>query len=281
MPRFLAHLWERWFGEPLRKVEAESLAYRLSPAGRGFDQRAAAVILTAAACLTLQNYASHPDRLAPLAGTVAGWLDGPGTEAEVRQTLRLWTLRQGPQLLWFALAAVVSYTALPLAVLKLGLRARLTDFGLGVRGVAADWPVYLLFAAVMAPLVWLLSADERFQTVYPFYRVGSRAEVGGGFVLWEVVYGLQFVALEFFFRGFLVHGTKHRFGVSAVFVMVVPYCMIHFHKPLPECVGSIVAGVALGMVSLATRSVWPGAALHIGVAWGMDLGCLYRRGLIG
>ncbi|MBX9584660.1 MAG: CPBP family intramembrane metalloprotease [Gemmataceae bacterium] len=281
MPRLLLRLWDRWFGGPLRKVEAEALADRLSDAGRRPDIRTIAVLLTAAVCLTFQNYASHPDKLAPLAGAIAGLVSGPVAEADVRETLREWTVNQGPQLTWFALSAILSYTVFPIAVIKRVFRGRLTDFGLGVRGVAADWPVYLGFAAVIAPLVWLFSAEERFQQVYPFYRVHSPAEVDAAFVRWEVVYALQFVALEFFFRGFLVHGTKHRFGVYAVFVMVIPYCMIHFHKPLPECCGSILAGVALGLVSLATRSVWPGAALHISVAWGMDLACLYRRGMIG
>src|SRR5439155_23413116 len=131
------------------------------------------------------------------------------------------------------------------------------------------------------PLVALCSGAERFQDVYPFYRIHSRDQVGAEFVRWEVLYALQFVALEFFFRGFIVHGTKHRFGAYAVFVMVIPYCMIHYHKPMPEAFASIVAGVGLGLVSLVTRSIWPGAALHIMVALGMDLSCLVRKGMIG
>src|SRR5205823_2959644 len=126
---------------------------------------------------------------------------------------------------------------------------------------------YLSFALLMIPLVWVCSWETRFQETYPFYRVHSRDDLGPVWVRWEVIYAIQFIALEFFFRGFIVHGTKHRFGAYAVFAMVVPYCMIHYQKPLPECCGSIIAGVALGMVSLVTRSIWPGAALHIMVAW--------------
>ena len=62
---------------------------------------------------------------------------------------------------------------------------------------------------------------------------------------WELAYGLQFIGLEFFFRGFMVHGTKHRFGFYAIFVMMVPYCMIHFRKPMPETCGAIVAGMVM------------------------------------
>ena len=42
--------------------------------------------------------------------------------------------------------------------------------------------------------------------------------------------------LEFFFRGFILHGTKQRFGFYAIFVMIIPYCMIHFGKPIVETI---------------------------------------------
>ena len=278
MIRFLLAIWDRWFGEALRKVEAESLAYRQSDAGQRLDVKTITVVLTAAACLTLQNYYSSPDRLGPLAGWVVGVVSGPEAAGEVRKTLQEWTATQGPCLVWGGAVAVLTYAILPGLVIKLWLRGRLTDYGIGIRGVIADWPVYLVFAALMLPLVWFFSADERFQGMYPFYRIHSRDQIGAWFARWEVMYALQFLGLEFFFRGFMVHGTKHRFGAYAVFLMVVPYCMIHFHKPFPETIGSIFAGVGLGLVSLVTRSVWPGAALHILVAWGMDFSCLARQG---
>jgi membrane protease YdiL (CAAX protease family) len=208
-------------------------------------------------------------------------ISGPDARHEVEATLRQWHVTQSQRLVWSGLVLFFTYTVLPALVIKLYLRERLNAFGTGIRGIAADWPIYLAFAAVMLPLVWLCSAGERFQDLYPFYRINSRDDVGPRFFRWEVVYALQFIGLEFFFRGFLVHGTKHRFGVYSIFLMVIPYCMIHIHKPAPEMVGSILAGVALGLVSLVTRSIWPGAFLHILVAWGMDASVLFRRGLIG
>jgi membrane protease YdiL (CAAX protease family) len=281
MVRLLLHLWNRWFGEPLRKVEAESLAYRLSPEGRQIDTKTIAVVLTAAVCLTVQNYTINPDQVIGPAGWAAAAISGPDARREVEAMLRQWHVTQSQRLVWSGLVLFFTYTALPALVIKLYLRERLNAFGTGIRGIAADWPIYLAFAAVMLPLVWLCSAGERFQDLYPFYRINSRDDVGPRFFRWEVVYALQFIGLEFFFRGFLVHGTKHRFGVYSIFLMVIPYCMIHIHKPAPEMVGSILAGVALGLVSLVTRSIWPGAFLHILVAWGMDASVLFRRGLIG
>jgi membrane protease YdiL (CAAX protease family) len=130
------------------------------------------------------------------------------------------------------------------------------------------------------PIVWVCSAFDRFQETYPFLRLVSHERVRADLWKWELAYAAQFIGLEFFFRGFIVHGIKHRFGVYAVFVSMVPYVQIHFGKPMPEATASLIAGIVLGYMSLVTRSVWLGAALHIGVAWGMDFACLYRRGLL-
>ena len=56
--------------------------------------------------------------------------------------------------------------------------------------------------------------------------------------------------------------------------MVIPYCMIHFHKPLPEVFGAIVAGIVLGWLALETRSLWGGVLLHVAVALSMDVAAL-------
>ncbi len=281
MVALLGRAWNRWFAEPLRRVEADSLAYRQSAAAGRFDGKTVTVVLVAALSLTLQNYFGNPGSVVPLLRWCAAAVGAPESMAGLTATLNRWHAEQSARLVWFALTAFTLYAVLPGLVVTLAFREKLTDYGAGVRGVAADWPVYLAFALVMVPLVYLCSGLPRFHEVYPFYRVSAPDEVDGGFVRWELVYALQFIGLEFFFRGFLVHGTKHRFGAYAVFLMVLPYCMIHFHKPIAECFGSILAGVGLGVVSLVTRSVWPGAALHVLVAWGMDLSVLARRGMLG
>jgi membrane protease YdiL (CAAX protease family) len=97
-------------------------------------------------------------------------------------------------------------------------------------------------------------------------------------VIWELSYGLQFLMLELFFRGFLIFALARVIGSLAIFVMIVPYAMIHFSKPLPECLGSIIAGLALGTVALRTGSIAGGVLVHCAVAWSMDLLALYRTG---
>ena len=55
----------------------------------------------------------------------------------------------------------------------------------------------------------------------------------------------------------------------AVFVSMMPYCLVHFGKPLPETLGAIIAGIVLGIFSLKSRSILPGVLLHGGVALGI------------
>ena len=89
------------------------------------------------------------------------------------------------------------------------------------------------------------------------------------------------MGLEFFFRGFLVWGLRRRFGAYAIVVMTIPYCMIHFGKPLPETLASIIAGLALGFMSLRTSSIVLGAAIHMTVALSMDFASMWQKGWFG
>ena len=271
MSHVLLAVWESWFGETIRKVEAESVAYRESEAGRRPDRKTIAVLITVAVCLTVQNYTSGPEDLIPLARYI-------GADATADR-LSGWAIDPLDRLTWWAIVVSLTYTVGPVLLITVGFGERLSDYGLKLRGMFSGWRVYLVFVGVMAPLVAVFSASSGFQATYPFLPVWTGDGVTRGLVRWELVYAIQFLALEFFFRGFLLHGTKHRFGVYSVFVMTVPYCMIHFQKPPAECTASIIAGVALGLMSLKTRSIWLGAALHVSVAWGMDFACLTRRGI--
>ncbi len=263
MRRLVLRLWDDWFGREIAEVEATAEAFRTSPAGKGADWKTVWVLVVAAVALTGQRFWQ-----AYVPVTMIGAESGLTWEFS--------------SLLAFAFGCVFWYCVPAVLLIKFVFRENVTDYGVKLRGWSSGWKIYLVFVAVMVPLVFVFSAEPTFQQIYPFYSGWTPEGDGWGRLLaWEAAYAIQFVALEFFFRGFLVHGLKHRFGVYSVFVMTVPYCMIHFGKALPECAASIVAGVALGLMSLKTRSVWLGAVLHISVAWGMDACSLWRKGLLG
>lgn len=268
-----------WLVDALHDVEAEADVYRRSPSGQSLDIKTITVLTTAAVCLTVQNYTQHPERIIPLVRWLGHFFSATDLSDLLIIRLTAWDDEPLTRLTWWAIAVSLTYTILPLAVIHWGFREPLSAYGLKRRGMFRGLSLYLLFLSIMVPLIFLVSADHGFQNTYPFLPVRKPSELSSELFRWELLYALQFVSLEFFFRGFILHGVRHRFGLYSIFVMMLPYCMIHFQKPFLECVASILAGIGLGAMSLATRSIWLGAFLHISVAWGMDFACLWRRGL--
>jgi hypothetical protein len=146
-------------------------------------------------------------------------------------------------------------------------------YGLTLRGFDARPYVFMLM--VMAPLVLWASFRPAFLDTYPDYRAG-RAEAFLGvsqvatYGAYEVSYGLRYVAIELFFRGFLLLGLERFLGRAVLMPMVTLYAFWHFGKPVPEAIGSIFAGYILGVIALRTRSIVGGILVHVGVALGMD-----------
>lgn len=183
------------------------------------------------------------------------------------------------RLAWWGVVTIAGFVVLPSVAVKLVLKERLRDYGLQIRGSFGSWRVYLVLFALSVPFIVLASTQTNFQETYPFYGL-SHGEAWWPFLwAWWLLYAVQFAALEFFFRGFMVHGLKLRMGITSVFVMVVPYVMIHFAKPPLEAFSAIIGGTVLGFLSLKTKSVWWGAALHIAIAATMDLLALGQKGL--
>jgi membrane protease YdiL (CAAX protease family) len=178
-------------------------------------------------------------------------------------------------LLSWASGVITVLLLLPAIAVKL-TGARLADFGLRVGH--GDARVYALLFLLMLPLVAGAAMTPDFSSYYPFYKVPDGQPLWPRLAIWEAAYAVQFLAVEFFFRGVLVHGARHRFGAWAILLPLLPYMMIHFGKPWPESAGAVVAGLVLGYLSLRTGSVLYGAMLHIGVALTMDFTALAVTG---
>lgn len=224
------------------------------------DRTPAVVLTTAAVVLTLQEYVGRRRVFYAL-------LDAFDLELGAGETLASYA--------WWSGWCVVDYVVLPsLAWWALGRRAG--ELGWSPRGLWGHLPAYAALTAAALPLVVLGSFDPAFRATYPFYRDAHLS--AGHLAAWEAMYLLQFVALEFFFRGFLVRGLEGALGPHAVFVAVVPYCMVHFGKPWPEVLLAVVAGVVLGTASQRTRSIWGGVGVHATLAVAMDLLAVRARG---
>jgi len=169
---------------------------------------------------------------------------------------------------WWSGFRIVIYVVIPMLTIVLMPGERIRDYYIAFRGFRRHLWIYIGLYLLVLPFVLFVSTQDQFLATYPFYKYSNQSV--GHFLRWQALYAAQFLALEFFFRGYMLQGLRHKFGYGAIFVMVVPYCMIHYPKPLPETLGAILAGIALGTLAMRTRSIWGGVLIHVGVALTMD-----------
>ena len=233
-----------------RRVDAEADTAR----SEQLDWRPVVVLVTTAVTLTLARYFGNNATFAELVPF----------DKEV-YTRDEWDLMARA---WWAGVRVIAYVAIPMATIALMPGERVRDYYVSFAGFKRHLWIYVGLYLVVLPFVLLVATQEQFLATYPFYKYANQSL--GHFLRWQVLYAMQFIALEFFFRGYMLKALSHKFGYGAIFVMVVPYCMIHYPKPLPETLGAILAGIALGTLSMRTRSIWGGVLIHVGVALTMD-----------
>jgi hypothetical protein len=184
----------------------------------------------------------------------------------------------GDQLATF-IGGFVLLVVIPCLIIKFRFREKLSEYGLG-------WPRdriklgLLSMAVIMAigiPVFYFGTFNPEMQHEYPLF--GTAIQTWPGFIVYEVVYLLFFITIEFIFRGYLlfglygikdvkalkgVRGIKGPlvFGMYAVLIQMLTYTMWHISKPVPELLGTIVWGVAVAAVALKIRSIWPIIITH-------------------
>ncbi len=255
-------------GMGARRSNVDALQSDLRRDFADVDMRAIAVIATVIGVLMANRYLGslHDTRW------VSSVLDAVGLDRQAawwRSITDGFRHQDFNRKVYFAVFRIVVYLVPALIVGRKVLGMSMADLGWRITRRHAG--IYAGLFAAMLPLVVLASRLDSFQATYPFYSPNFWESVWPWFVVWELLYFLHFIALELFFRGFAIHGLASTFGTMAVFISVIPYVMIHFSKPFPEAVGSIVAGVVLGFLSLRSGSAFWGGVLHFGVALSMDL----------
>jgi membrane protease YdiL (CAAX protease family) len=177
--------------------------------------------------------------------------------------------------IWWTSWHLLTFILLPWLVIRFGFKQSMRDFGWRWNQVSEHWRGYLLLLSPILIFVVLVSFGDDFVNHYPFYRLAGRSWLD--LLLWELLYMSQFVFLEFFFRGFMLNALRPAMGANAIWVMCVPYMMIHLPKLPLEATGAILFGLFLGILALQSRSIWGGVLVHAGVALSMDVAALLRK----
>jgi hypothetical protein len=139
-----------------------------------------------------------------------------------------------------------------------------------------QWQPYLVMLLLMIPLIAFAATQADFLQAYPKLKKVNFIEEYSNHhwlyqLLYEISYGIDFIAIELFFRGFLVFAFVRYVGPDAILPMAVFYCSIHFGKPLLECISSFFGGMLLGILAYRTNTIAGGILVHLGIAWMMEV----------
>lgn len=148
-------------------------------------------------------------------------------------------------------------------------------YGFKLKGV--DVKPYFIMLLIMLPLIALASTQPDFLHRYPtFARFVSETTYNSSVVtkmgIYEILYGSDYVAIELFFRGFVLYALSRFIGKGAIIPMATMYVFIHFGKPVGETISSFFGGMILGVIAYETNSIIGGIIVHCGIAYMMEIG---------
>ncbi len=270
----LAALHPRRILQALDAIDSQSPSYTMSrPAAL---RRVFTLLACVCVSLLILHYSRYSSNLHQLLGYLGQWQMQDGSYYVNRLQASGWLELAG--YVWWTGCHLLTFILIPWLVIRLLFKERMVDFGWRWNQVSEHWRGYLLLLSPILVFVVLVSFGEDFVNHYPFYNLAGRSWLD--LLLWELLYMSQFVFLEFFFRGFMLNALRPALGANAIWVMCVPYLMIHFPKLWLEATGAILFGLFLGILALQSRSIWGGVLVHAGVALSMDIAALVRKGAL-
>ncbi len=189
------------------------------------------------------------------------------------------------QIVSFA-AGLVLLVILPALTIRLGFKQRLVEYGWGLGNVRLGTTLFLAALVIGVPLFYLGSLRPEMWAEYPMiYRGMSTEQIRqvfhwSSFLTYELIYLTFFLVIEFSFRGYMLFGLQGRFGLYTVLIQMLPYCIWHLPKPMPELVTTPIWGLAVGAAGLRVRSIWYTVAIHWLLNIFLDVLILLHRGII-
>lgn len=237
-------------------------------------RRVFTVLATTCLCLLLIHYLKYFSSFKAALYLVSEWF-GYNSKTALYQELRGHTFFKLISYCWWTFWHFIGYVLLPFLVVHFVMKEKFRDMGWLWGLTHRHWHGYVLLMSPILFFIYLVSFGEDFLNHYPFYKQAGRSWFD--FLCWETLYISQFIFLEFFFRGFLINSLRPALGANAVWIMCVPYLMIHFPKLWLEATGAILFGLFLGLLALRSRSIWGGVCVHVGIAVTMDLTSLLKQ----
>ena len=190
-------------------------------------------------------------------------------------------LQWGKQLVSFVVGFVLM-VIVPGLIIKYRFKESLKDYGLGLPARDQRQKATVAFVSVLgiaSVLVVFASFDKGMRSEYPLFVQRTNGQVTWTITRWwefavyELVYLLFFITIEFSFRGYLLFGLNsiqvtckatdgqqlsvQRFGLYSILIQMLAYTTWHHGKPVPELIGTLVWGVCVAAIALRIKSIWP------------------------
>lgn len=256
----------------LDSIDDEYPSYRLNK--KQALRRTFAILACVSVCLLLIHYMKYSSTFRASLALLSHMIGESSNhiESQLRSTQFFSLIGY----IWWTSWHIIGYLILPFLVTKYILRESIMDMGWRFADTSKHWRGYILLISPILFFIFLVSFRDDFLNHYPFYKLASRSWLD--LITWECLYLIQFLSLEFFFRGFIVNGLRPALGANAIWVMCVPYLMIHFPKLWLEATGAILFGLFLGILAIRSRSIWGGFFVHAGIAVTMDIASLIKQG---
>ncbi|MDQ4427440.1 CPBP family intramembrane glutamic endopeptidase [Thalassolituus sp.] len=268
---FLHWLTPGFLFSQLNAIDEERKPASLSPAEEAKERiRVWQIIGIACVCLLLVHYGKYSNNLTAL----VKWFSEVMSDPSIYRDYHRYEYRELLGYIWWGSINLLGFLIIPMLAIRWWFKDSLSEYGWQWGSVHHHWRGYVLLASPILVFAIIASFGDDFSQHYPFYNQAHRSWFD--LLSWEVIYVLQFIAVEFFFRGYLVNGLKRQFGSLSIAVMCLPYLMLHFPKLWPESFGAILFGFFLGVLALMSRSIWGGVLVHVSIALMMDVAALLQ-----
>ncbi|MDR1964692.1 MAG: CPBP family intramembrane metalloprotease [Planctomycetaceae bacterium] len=178
-------------------------------------------------------------------------------------------------------AAFLLFGVVPLLMIRFVFRESFSDYGLRVGILFRTVRSFLVSAPFVIFIAVLTGHDAAFFDVYPLNETirPQNARIGYAlFAVHSVIYLGYYFGWEFLFRGFLQHGLAESCGVpTAILIQTLASTMLHYGHPGTEVFGSIIAGLAWGVLAFRTKSILSGFAQHALLGIVLDWTLIFSR----
>jgi membrane protease YdiL (CAAX protease family) len=173
------------------------------------------------------------------------------------------------------LSAFLLLGLIPALVTRFGFRESLRTCGVQWGDVSYSFKALLVMLPLAVLAAYPGAQSPEFMAEYPFDKGVGRS--AGEFIGHAATYLLYYMGWEFFFRGFMQHGLRDRFGPwNAILVQTVASCLVHIGKPASEIYGSILAGLVWGFIVFRARSLWAVVLTHWALGVALDYFICFR-----